>query len=77
MNDADLLSGLVGKTPKDWIHDAVAIAALIALAGRAWHALRSGGGIFGIWRALLYGTNTPKSGSPQTETKPSSPETKP
>ena len=60
MNDADLISQLVGKTPKDWIHDGVAIMALLGLAGRAWHAVRSGGGLVGLWRALLYGTNTPK-----------------
>lgn len=60
MNDTDLISQLVGKTPKDWIHDAGSLLVLVALAGRAWHAWRNGGGLRGIWMAFMYGTNTPK-----------------
>jgi hypothetical protein len=30
------------------------------LLGRAYHVIVSGGGIVGIVRALLYGTNVPK-----------------
>ena len=28
--------------------------------GRIFHAIAQGGGLIGIWNALLYGTNTPK-----------------
>lgn len=33
----------------------------IAILGRAFHALKAGGGLVGLWKALLYGTNAPKS----------------
>lgn len=32
----------------------------IAIAGRAFHAIKNGGGLIGLWNALLYGTNAPK-----------------
>ena len=32
---------------------------LLQNAGRAYHAIVSGGGLFSIWRALIFGTNTP------------------
>lgn len=33
----------------------------IAILGRAFHAIKNGGGLVGLWKALLYGTNAPKS----------------
>jgi hypothetical protein len=36
----------------------LASAIIIPMAGRAYHAIRSGGGIKGIWNGLIYGTNS-------------------
>jgi hypothetical protein len=35
-------------------------AIVVPYAGRAYHALASGGGLMGVYRALLFGTNVPK-----------------
>ncbi len=32
----------------------------IGILGRAFHAVKNGGGLIGLWKALLYGTNAPK-----------------
>lgn len=37
---------------------------LVPLIGRAYKAVANGGGLRGIWSAIVYGTNTPK---PPTE----------
>ena len=36
--------------------------ALLALPylGRAYYAIKNGGGLVGIWRSIMFGTNTPK-----------------
>lgn len=36
------------------------IVVTIGIAGRAFHAIKHGGGLVGLWKALLYGTNAPK-----------------
>jgi hypothetical protein len=41
------------------------IAMSIPMWTRAYYALKTGGGLVGIWRSIMFGTNTPK----QTETK--------
>jgi hypothetical protein len=33
--------------------------AALPIIGRAYHALASGSGLIGIWRGLVFGTNTP------------------
>jgi hypothetical protein len=46
--------------PSEWqAWLAIGIVAL-QLLGRAYHALRNGGGLVGIWRAIMFGTNTPQ-----------------
>ena len=47
-------------------------AIAVPYIGRAWHALASGGGLIGVYRALLFGTNVPK---PQNQTTSPSPTT--
>ena len=32
----------------------------IPMVTRAYYALRNGGGIVGMWRGLMFGTNAPK-----------------
>jgi hypothetical protein len=36
----------------------VALIVLIPYITRAYHALKNGGGLKGIWTAIMYGTNT-------------------
>lgn len=57
MNDFPDLSQIV--PPKyQWL--VTLLVVLVPLAGRGWHALRNDGGLVGIWNAILFGTNTPK-----------------
>ena len=43
---------------------------LIQNLGRAYQAIRNGGGLVSIWRGLVYGTNTPLPPTPPPEAKP-------
>lgn len=33
--------------------------ALLPILGRAYYALKNGGGLKGVWNGLIFGTNTP------------------
>lgn len=61
---------LLNLIPAKYAAYGAAAVVIIQTAGRIYHALSSGNGLVGAWRAFLYGTNTPK----PTETK--TPETK-
>lgn len=39
---------------------ALAILILTPILGRAYHALKTNGGLKGIWNSIIFGTNTPK-----------------
>lgn len=39
---------------------AVITVSIIPMVGRAYHVIKNGGGLKGIWNALIFGTNTPK-----------------
>lgn len=43
------------------------IAVVVFALGRAYHAIRGGGGLIALWRGLLYGTNSPKSTNDTTK----------
>jgi hypothetical protein len=45
--------------------------AAVPIIGRAYYAIVNKGGIVGIWRALVFGTNTPKQ---PVDTEPPYPE---
>lgn len=45
--------------PKEWASYLALVMVVVQVLGRAWHAIKSGGGLVGIKNALLYGTNTP------------------
>lgn len=60
----EILSQIINKVPAHWHTTAVVAALLIPHIGRAVHALRSGGGLVGVWNSVIYGTNVPKQ-SPQ------------
>lgn len=46
---------------------------LLMLLGRAYYALRNGGGIKGIWKSILFGTNIPKDIKTPSSNGPSEP----
>jgi hypothetical protein len=51
----------INLLPEKWQPVAAfAVIWLIPQLGRVYHALASGGGIKGIWSAVMFGTNTPK-----------------
>lgn len=67
----DLLKPLINLIPAKWHTTVAMIAVLIPYAGRAWYALRNGGGLVGVWHSLIYGTNIPKATPQVVLTAPS------
>ena len=61
MNDIPLIKMLPEKY-QGW---AIAILALAPWVTRFYHAMTSGSGIIGSIKAVLYGTNTPKTPEPK------------
>lgn len=51
---------LFTKLPAQYVAYATAAWVLVQSLGRAYSAIRKGGGLKGIWDGLIYGTNTPK-----------------
>lgn len=51
---------LIDILPADWKQTAAIAIVAIPLLGRAYHALRTNGGLKGVWNALIFGTNTPQ-----------------
>lgn len=60
MNDIPI----VNLIPEKYRGGVVLAVALAPFIGRAYHAVTSGGGLKGIWNALIFGTNTPKGPTP-------------
>lgn len=51
----------INMLPEKW--QPVAAFALLWLLpniGRSYHAIVNGGGLRGVWNAIMFGTNTPK-----------------
>jgi len=57
LNIMDELSAIIPEQHRGTVS---LIIVTIAIAGRAFHAIKNGGGLVGLWKALLYGTNAPK-----------------
>lgn len=55
----DDLTKLVSVLPAHWQLWGLLILSAVPLLGRAYHALINGGGLVGIWRGVVFGTNTP------------------
>ena len=51
----DLLTSIGGLIPTKY----VPFLALLPLVGRAYNAIKNGGGLRGIWRAIWLGVDTP------------------
>jgi hypothetical protein len=58
---ADDFAALPATVPQDWVAGFSKWGFVAMLVGRAFAALRNGGGLIGVWRGILFGTNTPKS----------------
>jgi len=52
---------LLSTNIKDWQLNGVTLLLAIQLAGRAYAGLSKGGGLVGIFKGIVFGTNTPKS----------------
>ena len=55
MNPEDMIEHIPDKY-KTWVFLALLVIPYIT---RAYHAVRNGGGLRGIYRSILFGTNTP------------------
>ena len=55
------ITDLTSVIPEQHRGTVALIIVTVAFAGRAFHAIKAGGGLVGLWKALLYGTNAPKS----------------
>lgn len=51
---------LMNKPLSQWQLNGVTIFVVLTAIGRGYHAIANGGGFVGIWKALVFGTNTPK-----------------
>jgi hypothetical protein len=45
--------------PPKWLVYATAAWLLLQNAGRVYQAIRNGGGLVGVWRGVMYGSNVP------------------
>jgi hypothetical protein len=52
---------LLNTNIKDWQLNGVTALLAIQLLGRAYSGLSKGGGLVGVFRGIVFGTNTPKS----------------
>lgn len=55
----ELPEQLLNAPVKDWQLNGLTLLVVVQLLGRAYSALKSGGGLKGIWNGIVYGTNTP------------------
>jgi hypothetical protein len=48
------------ETPiRDWQLNVTTLLVAFAFVGRGYKALRSGGGLVGLWRGVMFGENAP------------------
>lgn len=55
-----LPENLLNTPVSQWQLNGLTILVIVQLLGRAYSALRGGGGLKGIWTGIIYGTNVPK-----------------
>ncbi len=58
--DTSTVDPILNLIPEGYKGLVLAVFILAPIFGRAYHAIVSGGGLKGIWTALMFGTNTPK-----------------
>lgn len=59
MNASDIPVDLLNVPFTDWKLSLSTVLIAVMLLGRGFKALKSGGGLYGVWRGILYGENTP------------------
>lgn len=67
MDTETLLTSAANLIPERYRWPVWFTLAIVPLLGRAWHALANGGGLRGVWRAIMFGTNTPKPDVPPVD----------
>jgi hypothetical protein len=58
--DTSTVDPILNLIPEGYKGLVLAVFILAPIFGRAYHAIVSGGGLKGIWTALMFGTNAPK-----------------
>lgn len=56
----EIFTDLLNAVPAKYTAHASFLMLAAMVLGRAFHQIKSGGGVVGIWRGFLYGTNAPK-----------------
>jgi hypothetical protein len=73
----DTITSLENSVPDKYKWLILAASIIVPMLGRAYHSVRSGGGLKGIWNGLIFGTNaiTPpqSTANPNEKTTPPSP----
>lgn len=62
MTETNIVEGvpIIDALPQEWRGTALLVLIMLPYVTRAYHSLRNGGGLVGVYRAILFGTNTPK-----------------
>lgn len=60
MDSINIPDGLLNSPVSEWQLNGVTLVLAIMVVGRAYKAIRNGGGLIGLWHGLLFGTNTQK-----------------
>jgi hypothetical protein len=55
------MDDLLNVIPPKWHTTALVLGIAAPYLTRAYHALRTGGGLRGVWNGIWFGTNAPKS----------------
>jgi len=63
--DIALPPELLDKKVSDWQLNGVTILLIVQVLGRAFASVSNGGGLVGIFRGIVFGTNTPKQPQPE------------
>lgn len=61
----DQIQHLINLLPAHWHTTVLSLVVAVPVLGRAYHSLSNNGGLKGIYRALVFGTNVPKTTTPE------------
>ena len=50
----------INLLPPEYRGTVIFLVIIFPYLTRGWHALKLGGGLVGVWRAIMFGTNVPK-----------------
>ena len=58
--DVAIPDELLNTNVREWQLNGVTILIIVQVLGRAYAGLSKGGGLVGLWKGIVFGTNTPK-----------------